>query len=137
MYSRKRHFRDLKSINSCSIVNYFILKNNNNYNKLPDTVTFSSSNYPRHCYVNIISVTQPAGFFSFKGNIEYYSDEVEINAKFRTFTKNCSFVFAGHNTVSAQLKVNSKRGKLFRTFLNACNLEQNDQTIYNSYSDLT
>ncbi|WAR13356.1 ITPR1-like protein, partial [Mya arenaria] len=44
-----------------------------------------------------------------RGNIEYYSDEVEINAKFRTFTRNCSIVFAGHNTVSAQLKFNSKR----------------------------
>ena len=47
----------------------------------------------------------------FQGNIEYYADEVEINAKFRTFTKNCSLVFAGHNTVTAQLKVKSKRGR--------------------------
>ena len=45
-----------------------------------------------------------------QGNIEYYSDEVEINAKFRTFTKSCSLVFSGHNTVTAQLKNKSKRG---------------------------
>ncbi|XP_060552412.1 inositol 1,4,5-trisphosphate receptor type 2-like [Ruditapes philippinarum] len=44
-----------------------------------------------------------------KGNIEYYSDEVEINAKFRSFTKNCSIVFAGHNTVAAQLGYNLDR----------------------------
>ena len=46
----------------------------------------------------------------FQGNIEYYSDEVEINAKFRLFAKNSSTVFAGHNTVSAQMKFRSKRG---------------------------
>ncbi|KAL4233979.1 hypothetical protein ACF0H5_005634 [Mactra antiquata] len=44
-----------------------------------------------------------------KGNIEYYSDEVEINSKFRIFTKNCSIVFAGHNTVTAQLGIRSNR----------------------------
>ncbi|KAK3610322.1 hypothetical protein CHS0354_029791 [Potamilus streckersoni] len=44
-----------------------------------------------------------------RGNIEYYADEVEINAKFRTFTKNSSTVFYGHNTVTAQLKISSKR----------------------------
>ena len=51
-----------------------------------------------------------AGGVCFQGNIEYYSAEVELNAKFRTFVKNCSVVFAGHNTVKAQLKLNSKRG---------------------------
>ncbi|KAL4233980.1 hypothetical protein ACF0H5_005635 [Mactra antiquata] len=44
-----------------------------------------------------------------RGNIEYYSDEVEINSQFRIFTRSCSIVFAGHNTVSAQLRFNSKR----------------------------
>ncbi|XP_041375499.1 inositol 1,4,5-trisphosphate receptor type 3-like [Gigantopelta aegis] len=44
-----------------------------------------------------------------RGNIEYYSAEVELNAKFRTFVRNCSVVFAGHNTVKAQLKLKSKR----------------------------
>ncbi|CAE1323884.1 unnamed protein product [Acanthosepion pharaonis] len=43
------------------------------------------------------------------GNIEYYSGEVELNAKFRTFAKNANLVFCGHNTVAAQLKINSKR----------------------------
>ncbi|XP_071092410.1 inositol 1,4,5-trisphosphate-gated calcium channel ITPR3-like isoform X4 [Haliotis cracherodii] len=44
-----------------------------------------------------------------RGNIEYYSSEVELNAKFRTFAKGCAVVFAGHNTVQAQLKFKSKR----------------------------
>lgn len=44
-----------------------------------------------------------------RGNIEYYSGEVELNAKFRTFAKNANLVFCGHNTVAAQLKINSKR----------------------------
>ncbi|XP_046366515.2 inositol 1,4,5-trisphosphate receptor type 3-like isoform X5 [Haliotis rufescens] len=39
-----------------------------------------------------------------KGNMEYYASELELNAKFHTFTKNCSVVHSGHNTVSAQLK---------------------------------
>ena len=46
-----------------------------------------------------------------QGNIEYYSGEVELNAKFRTFAKNANLVFCGHNTVAAQLKINSKRGE--------------------------
>ncbi|XP_055891550.1 inositol 1,4,5-trisphosphate receptor type 1-like isoform X4 [Biomphalaria glabrata] len=44
-----------------------------------------------------------------RGNIEYYSAEVELNAKFRLYAKNCAAVFAGHNTVAAQLKINNKR----------------------------
>ncbi|KAK3086885.1 hypothetical protein FSP39_024881 [Pinctada imbricata] len=44
-----------------------------------------------------------------RGNIEYYADEIEINAKFRIFAKNTAHVFAGHNTVTAQLKVKSNR----------------------------
>ncbi|XP_021341779.1 inositol 1,4,5-trisphosphate receptor type 2-like [Mizuhopecten yessoensis] len=44
-----------------------------------------------------------------RGNIEYYADEVEINCKFRTFAKNVSVVFFGHNKVQAQLKVKSSR----------------------------
>lgn len=46
----------------------------------------------------------------FKGNIEYYAEEIEINGKFRTFAKNAAIVFAGHNTVTAQLKIKSARG---------------------------
>jgi hypothetical protein len=48
--------------------------------------------------------------FFFKGNIEYYANEIEINGKFRTYAKNAAIVFAGHNTVTAQLKVKSDRG---------------------------
>ncbi|KAH9498183.1 hypothetical protein Btru_007903 [Bulinus truncatus] len=44
-----------------------------------------------------------------RGNIEYYSAEVELNAKFRLYARNCAAVFAGHNTVLAQLKINNKR----------------------------
>ncbi|VDI71716.1 Hypothetical predicted protein [Mytilus galloprovincialis] len=44
-----------------------------------------------------------------RGNIEYYTDEVEINYKFKLFAKNAATVFAGHNTVSAQLKFKSNR----------------------------
>ncbi|XP_076470932.1 inositol 1,4,5-trisphosphate-gated calcium channel ITPR2-like isoform X2 [Babylonia areolata] len=44
-----------------------------------------------------------------RGNIEYYSAEVELNAKFRVYAKNCAVVFAGHNTVTAQLRFKSKR----------------------------
>ncbi|BFZ19742.1 hypothetical protein BsWGS_22781 [Bradybaena similaris] len=44
-----------------------------------------------------------------RGNIEYYAAEVELNAKFRLYVKNCSAVFAGYNTVAAQLKIKSKR----------------------------
>ena len=46
----------------------------------------------------------------FQGNIEYYAEEIEINGKFRTFAKNAAIVFAGHNTVTAQLKIKSARG---------------------------
>ena len=51
-----------------------------------------------------------------QGNIEYYSTEVELNAKFRVFAKNCAVVFAGHNTVSAQLRFKSKRGNCVSSF---------------------
>lgn len=51
----------------------------------------------------------------FQGNIEYYSTEVELNAKFRLFAKNCAVIFAGHNTVTAQLRFNSKRGNSILT----------------------
>ncbi|CAG2222632.1 unnamed protein product [Mytilus edulis] len=44
-----------------------------------------------------------------RGNIEYYTDEVEINYKFKLFAKNAATVFAGHNTVSTQLKFKSNR----------------------------
>ncbi|XP_078335085.1 inositol 1,4,5-trisphosphate-gated calcium channel ITPR2-like [Crassostrea virginica] len=44
-----------------------------------------------------------------RGNIEYYAEEIEINGKFRTFAKNAAIVFAGHNTVTAQLKIKSAR----------------------------
>ncbi|XP_076449737.1 inositol 1,4,5-trisphosphate-gated calcium channel ITPR1-like isoform X2 [Babylonia areolata] len=44
-----------------------------------------------------------------KGNMEYYSTELELNAKFHTYTNNCMLVHSGHNTVQAQLKIKSKR----------------------------
>ncbi|CAL1526674.1 unnamed protein product [Lymnaea stagnalis] len=44
-----------------------------------------------------------------KGNMEYYSKEMELNAKFDNFANNCSKVHSGHNTVQAQLKIKSKR----------------------------
>ncbi|KAL5022859.1 hypothetical protein ScPMuIL_002014, partial [Solemya velum] len=44
-----------------------------------------------------------------RGNIEYYATEVDLNTKFRIYAKNCAVVFAGHNTVNAQLKIKSKR----------------------------
>ncbi|KAK7114914.1 hypothetical protein V1264_000891 [Littorina saxatilis] len=44
-----------------------------------------------------------------KGNMEYYASELELNAKFNTYTNNCMMVHSGHNTVQAQLKVKSKR----------------------------
>ena len=78
-------------------------------------IFFLITSYVSHneiqAFAEFYSVKQ--SIFYFQGNIEYYSDEVEINAKFRTFTKNCSLVFAGHNTVSVQLRVSSKRGLWF------------------------
>ncbi|PVD21454.1 hypothetical protein C0Q70_19627 [Pomacea canaliculata] len=44
-----------------------------------------------------------------RGNMEYYATELELNAKFHTFTSNCMLVHCGHNTVQAQLKVKCKR----------------------------
>ncbi|CAH1798712.1 unnamed protein product [Owenia fusiformis] len=44
-----------------------------------------------------------------QGNMAYYAEELELNAKFRTFSGNCSTLFGGHNTVAAQLKIKSKR----------------------------
>ncbi|XP_064599288.1 inositol 1,4,5-trisphosphate receptor type 1-like [Liolophura sinensis] len=44
-----------------------------------------------------------------KGNMEYYSQEIELNAKLRTFSMNCSLVYSGYNTVAAQMKIKSKR----------------------------
>ncbi|ESO91009.1 hypothetical protein LOTGIDRAFT_163525 [Lottia gigantea] len=44
-----------------------------------------------------------------RGNIEYYADEVDLNTKFRFFAKSAAVVFAGHNSVNAQLKLKSKR----------------------------
>ena len=44
--------------------------------------------------------------------MEYYAAELELNAKFHTFTNNCMLVHSGHNTVQAQLKVPFKRGEL-------------------------
>ncbi|GFO23772.1 inositol 1,4,5-trisphosphate receptor type 3-like isoform x9 [Plakobranchus ocellatus] len=44
-----------------------------------------------------------------RGNMEYYSAEIELNAKFHHFTNNCSKVHSGHNSVKAQLKIKSKR----------------------------
>ncbi|GFS12814.1 inositol 1,4,5-trisphosphate receptor type 1 [Elysia marginata] len=41
--------------------------------------------------------------------MEYYSAEMELNAKFRNFSTNCSKVHSGQNTVQAQLKIRSKR----------------------------
>ena len=45
--------------------------------------------------------------------MEYYAAEIELNAKFHTFAKNCSIVYCGHNTVAAQLKYKSKNGEQF------------------------
>ncbi|XP_035825085.1 inositol 1,4,5-trisphosphate receptor type 3 isoform X3 [Aplysia californica] len=44
-----------------------------------------------------------------RGNMEYYSSEIELNTKLRCFTNNCHAVHSGHNTVVAQLKIKSKR----------------------------
>jgi hypothetical protein len=46
-----------------------------------------------------------------KGHKEYYQAELELNSKLRTFAVNCSLLYGGHNTVQAQLKVKSKRGR--------------------------
>lgn len=46
----------------------------------------------------------------FKGNMEYYASELELNAKFHTFATNSSVLFRGHNTVQAQMKYKNKRG---------------------------
>jgi hypothetical protein len=42
--------------------------------------------------------------------MEYYSNELELNAKFHTFAKNNRCIHRGHNTVQAQMKHKSKRG---------------------------
>ncbi|KAK3085572.1 hypothetical protein FSP39_005468 [Pinctada imbricata] len=44
-----------------------------------------------------------------KGNMEYYASELELNAKFHTYSKNCSVLFRGHNTVQAQIKYKSSK----------------------------
>ncbi|CAG5132421.1 unnamed protein product, partial [Candidula unifasciata] len=44
-----------------------------------------------------------------RGNMEYYTAEMELNAKFHNFTRNCSQVQCGYNTVTAQLKIKSQR----------------------------
>ena len=49
--------------------------------------------------------------FVLQGHKEYYAMELELNAKLRTFAVNCSLLYGGHNTVHAQLKFKSKRGK--------------------------
>ncbi|XP_064627454.1 inositol 1,4,5-trisphosphate receptor type 1-like isoform X9 [Lineus longissimus] len=43
------------------------------------------------------------------GNMNYYANELDLNAKLRTFAVNCSLLYGGHNTVSAQMKYRSKR----------------------------
>lgn len=50
-------------------------------------------------------------FFQFQGNMEYYCNELELNAKFHTFAKHNSIIHRGHNTVQGQTKFKSKRGK--------------------------
>ena len=42
--------------------------------------------------------------------MEYYAAEIELNAKFHTFARNCSRVHVGQNTVQQQLKYKAKRG---------------------------
>jgi hypothetical protein len=44
--------------------------------------------------------------------MNYYANELDLNAKLRTFAVNCSLLYGGHNTVSAQMKYRSKRGRL-------------------------
>ena len=39
----------------------------------------------------------------------YYSEELDLNTKFRMFAVNCSLIFGGHNTVSAQLRLTNKQ----------------------------
>ena len=39
---------------------------------------------------------------------DYYAEELELNAKFRTFAVNSSLLYGGHNTVAAQLKFTAK-----------------------------
>ncbi|XP_041375271.1 inositol 1,4,5-trisphosphate receptor type 1-like [Gigantopelta aegis] len=46
-----------------------------------------------------------------KGNMEYYAAELELNAKFHTFTTNCSKVHRGHNTVGAQIKYRKNKNR--------------------------
>ena len=46
-----------------------------------------------------------------QGQREYYSGELDLNEKLKTFAVNCSLLYGGHNTVQAQLKVKSKRGQ--------------------------
>ncbi|XP_074663089.1 inositol 1,4,5-trisphosphate-gated calcium channel ITPR3-like [Tubulanus polymorphus] len=43
------------------------------------------------------------------GNANYYANELDLNAKLRTFSVNCSLLYGGHNTVAAQMKYSSKR----------------------------
>jgi inositol 1,4,5-triphosphate receptor type 1 len=38
----------------------------------------------------------------------YYTAELELNARFRTFAVNCSLLYGGHNTVGAQLRYYTK-----------------------------
>ena len=50
--------------------------------------------------------------------MEYYASELELNAKFHTFSKNSCILFRGHNTVQAQIKYkSSKRGIQIISFL--------------------
>ena len=51
--------------------------------------------------------------------MEYYAAELELNAKFHTFTTNCSKVHSGHNTVGAQIKYrkNKNRGSWLCVYL--------------------
>ena len=46
-----------------------------------------------------------------KKNKALYSEETELNGKFRTFMQNCSLVYGGKNTVGKQLGIKKNKVK--------------------------
>ncbi|XP_055955374.1 inositol 1,4,5-trisphosphate receptor type 1 [Patella vulgata] len=79
------------------------------------TVIVPASNLPNSSLENVLErfgsgiTVEDTSSAIRRGNIEYYADEVELNAKFRTYAKSSAVVFAGHNSVNAQLRIKSKR----------------------------
>lgn len=70
---------------------------------------------PNQMYIlkrlHAIFVTLKCHPLHIQGHKEYYQGELELNARLRTFSVNCSLLYGGHNTVQAQLKYKLKRGQ--------------------------